>query len=413
MALFVYNLLLILLSPVLLLYLAWRLWKGKEDRSHWAERWGRLGETVSEDPRTPRFWVHAVSVGEVMAAAPVLRALRARFPGAFILLSTITPSGREVAQKQVPPADEVVYFPLDIPRVVRRALAAARPDAVLLMEWEIWPNFLVAARRCHPGGSSSAAVAVLNGRVSDRGLRRGGHASFFTRPGLDAVSLFAMQSEEDARRAALVGAEPDRIVTLGNTKFDEAVVPLSADQRAALRAELNIAPDAPVWVCGSTRPGEEAFLAQAATQFRKPFPYLFMIVAPRHLERADEAEGALRSVGMTVARRRSQEKRPPPPVPLPHGGRPSPAGRGRERTGYGRRFGFLLWLPLPQRGEGGGRGPSIHPPPGHLWRIGAGVRGGRCRLCWRVAAAVRRSERFPATGAGRSRRVRAAHEQPA
>ncbi len=181
MARLVYNLLLIVAAPLLLVYLRWRLAKGKEDRDRWRERWGRLPASIADDPHRPRFWVHAVSVGEVMAAVPVLRGLRARFPDALIVVSTITPSGRQVALEQVPPADDVVYFPLDFPSAVRRALDSARPDVVILMEWEIWPNFLAAAKR------RGAKVAVLNGRISDRGLRRGRRWAFFIGPGLAAV----------------------------------------------------------------------------------------------------------------------------------------------------------------------------------------------------------------------------------
>lgn len=302
--LFLYNLVLLALSPVLLAYLLWRLAKGKEDRERWGERWGALPTSVAANRGRPRFWVHAVSVGEVMAAAPVLRALRARFPDAHLLLSTITPSGREVALKQVPPADEVVYFPLDFPFTVQRALAAARPDAVLLMEWEIWPNFLDQAKR------AGAKIAVLNGRISDRGLRRGKKVVFFTRPGLDAVDLFAMQSDEDARRAVLVGTDKRRVRTLGNTKFDEAVTPLEDEERALLRAELGIPAGAPVWVCGSTRPGEEAILAEAFGAVRRVHPDLRLIVAPRHIERAEEVETVLRTAGLEVIRRSRQKQTP-------------------------------------------------------------------------------------------------------
>ena len=197
-SLILYNLLLFVLSPPLALYLLWRLARGKEDRERWAERWGGLPANVAENRGRPRFWVHAVSVGEVMAAAPVLRELRARFPDAFLLLSTITPSGREVALKQVPPADEVVYFPLDFPFAVRRALAAARPDLVLLLEWEIWPNFLTRAKR---GG---AKIAVLNGRVSDRGLRRGRRGGW--------LPLVPSRLPERSRR---VGEHPEKPINVG------------------------------------------------------------------------------------------------------------------------------------------------------------------------------------------------------
>lgn len=295
-----YNLLLWLFSPLIYVLLLHRLAKGKEDRDHWGQRWGQLPDEVTSDVRRPRFWVHAVSVGEVMAAVPVLRELRQRFPDAFILLSTTTPGGREVALKQVPPADVVVYYPLDFGFAIKRALRAARPDAVLLMEWEIWPNFLTQARRM------GAVVAVLNGRISDKGLRRGRKSGGLLRPGLNAVNRFAMQSEEDSRRAALVGADPARVVTLGNTKFDESSTPLTPEERTALRAELGIPEGAPVWVCGSTRPGEEEIIADAvaileqAPNLQHPW---YLIVAPRHLDRVDEVEAALRAGGLTPVRR--------------------------------------------------------------------------------------------------------------
>jgi 3-deoxy-D-manno-octulosonic-acid transferase len=304
LALLVYNLLLLLLSPLLLAFLLYRLAKGKEDAARWGERWGAYPAQVAADKRAFRFWVHAVSVGEVMAAAPVLRELRRRYPDALIVLSTTTPTGHEVAQKQVPPADEVVYYPLDFTFAVKRAVTVVRPNVVLLMEWEIWPNFLHAAK------AAGATVAVLNGRVSDKGLRRGGRATFFLKPGLDAVDRFVMQSEEDARRAALVGADPAKVLAVGNTKFDESAAMLTPDERAVLRGDLGIPDGAPVLVCGSTRNAapsdktdEEAFLAEAVAEVRKRFPDLRVIVAPRHLDRADAAAAPFRELGMTVARR--------------------------------------------------------------------------------------------------------------
>jgi 3-deoxy-D-manno-octulosonic-acid transferase len=280
----IYNLVILLLSPLLVLLLLWRRAKGKEPA--WAERWGKL-PTIPKGKELS-IWVHAVSVGEVMAAAPVLRELRKRHPEAHITLSTTTTGGREVALQRLE-ADRVVAFPLDAPWAVKKALAAVQPDLVLLMEWEIWPNFLVAAKR------RGAKIAVLNGRVSDKGLRRGLKMRWLLGEALKQVDLFAMQSDEDARRAVLVGAPAARMVTFGNTKFDEASTPLSEPERIALRAELGIPEGAPVWVCGSTRdgrdgiPDEEVLIAQAVAQVRARFPDLRLIVAPRHLERADVA----------------------------------------------------------------------------------------------------------------------------
>jgi 3-deoxy-D-manno-octulosonic-acid transferase len=261
-----------------------------------------------------------------MAAVPVLRELRKRYPEAYILLSTTTIGGREVAQRQQPPADSVVYYPLDTPFAVRRALATVRPDVVVLMEWEIWSNFLTTAKR------KGAKIAVINGRISDKGLRRGRKASVLTRPGLAVVDLFAMQSEEDARRAVLVGAEAEKVQTFGNTKFDESLVPLTDSERTALRADLGIPEGVPVLIAGSTRddvdkdqPNEEFLIGQAASLVREQFPDLFLIVAPRHLERADEAVAALEKTGWRVVRRSHPRPLPSPPGSLS----PPSTSRGR------------------------------------------------------------------------------------
>lgn len=286
-----YNLLLILLFPLLLPWLLWRRAKGKEDAARWGERWGAYPDLAAPG-KTPRIWLHAVSVGETMAAAAVLRALRERFPDAHILLTTITVTGQEVAAKR-PEADTVLYFPLDFPWAARRALDRARPDLVLLMEGEIWPNFLVAARR---GG---ARIAVVNGRLSDRKLPQWRRIAPLIAGGLRAVDRFAMQSDEDARRIVSLGVDPQRVGVLGNTKFDESSVPLDAPARAALRRDLGIPAAAPVLVCGSTREStvggedEEALVARAVLRIRERFPELHLVVAPRHVERADAVVAAL------------------------------------------------------------------------------------------------------------------------
>ena len=304
MALFFYNLLLLLLSPLLAAFYAARFLQRKEDAVHWRERWGVYPGAIASDPRPLRFWVHAVSVGEVMAAAPVLRELRARHPDALLVLSVTTVGGRAVAQSQIPPADYVIYFPLDFPRVVRRALAAVRPAVLILMEWEIWNNLLAAAKH---GG---ATVAVINGRISDTGLRRGRWFSALLAPGLGAVDVFAMQSAEDARRAETVGAAPHKITAVGNTKFDEGAAMLTADERADLRRDFGIPAGAPVWICGSTRDApsaadvpEEAMIVEAFATVRERVPGLVLMVAPRHLERAGAVERILAGAGVGVVRR--------------------------------------------------------------------------------------------------------------
>ncbi len=296
----VYNLTLLALAPILVFLLLWRRFRGKEPA--WAERWGNLTPIARNKPC---FWVHAVSVGEVMAATPVLRELRKRHPDATIVLSTTTTGGREVALQR-PEADRVIAFPLDAPWVVKKSLDTVQPDLILLMEWEIWPNFLFEAKK------QGAKVAVLNGRVSDKGLRRGLKTRWLLQGALNMVDLFVMQSEEDARRAVLVGAPTNRVQVFGNTKFDEASTPLSDTERKSLRAEVGVPESAPVWVCGSTRdgkdgiPDEEILIFEAAQKVRERFPELILIVAPRHLERADIAASHLGS----PARRSKKETGP-------------------------------------------------------------------------------------------------------
>ena len=287
----IYNLLLFFLSPLLLAYYLFRLATGKEDTGRWRERFGYFPRLTGTRVQKS-FWVHAVSVGEVMAAKPILRELRQRYPEAFLLLTTTTRGGREVAQG-VAEASAVAYFPLDFPWAVSRALRAIQPNAVLLMEWEIWPNFLAAAKK------QGAKVMVLNGRISDKGLRRGLKAQALMKSGLGRVDLFAMQSGEDVRRAGLVGAPLERVQVFGNTKFDESATMLSAEERIKLRDELGIPQDAPVWICGSTRdgkegiPDEELLVAEAAKRVRERFSGLVLIVAPRHLERVEAVKAHL------------------------------------------------------------------------------------------------------------------------
>lgn len=316
LALFFYNLALLLLSPVVLLVYAYRLWRGKESFTHFGERFGVFPKAIASDPRRPRFWVHAVSVGEVMASVPVLRELRSRHPGALLVLSTTTIGGREVAARQIPPADFVVSFPLDFSLVVASALRTVRPDALLLMEWEIWPNLLSESKR------RGVSVAVVNTRVSDSGLKRGTSAKWLLSSALRTVDVFAAQSAEDARRAIAVGAPESRVHTVGNTKFDETVGVLSPAERADLRRDFGIAGDVPVWICGSTRdapdaadPAEETFIVEAFAQLLTTLPNLRLIIAPRHLERAGAVAQIFADRGFAV-RRRSQPNADDAPVLL-------------------------------------------------------------------------------------------------
>ncbi|MGQ9523740.1 MAG: 3-deoxy-D-manno-octulosonic acid transferase [Armatimonadota bacterium] len=290
---YTYNFLLFLLSPILLIYAIARGIRGKE--ACWAERLGFV--RVPGLQGRPRIWIHAVSAGEVAAAVPVIRELMSRNSDAAVFVSTITRAGREMAVKLCSETALVFYFPIDTPWSARRALAAVRPDVVVLLEAEIWPNFLFQASR------HRIPVIVVNGRISDKGFRHAKLAGPFLRWGLRSVAFFGMQTQLDAQRITAMGADPDRVCVLGNTKFDQETTSLPPDEVRCLRASLQIAERELVLVAGSTRPGEEEVLLEAYARLLNTFPNLRMILAPRHLERTQEVEALIRRYGFTPVRR--------------------------------------------------------------------------------------------------------------
>ncbi|GIV15203.1 MAG: 3-deoxy-D-manno-octulosonic acid transferase [Armatimonadota bacterium] len=286
----VYNLFLILTSPLWLMYLLWRIVVRGKSREGWAQRLGGL-------PLPPQgrktIWVHAVSVGEVIAALPLLQALRAEFPEHHLLLTTLTPTGNATARQHLGKlVDAVGYLPVDLPFAVGRALRRVRPDALIVMETELWPNLLMMAY--HQG----TRTLIANGRLSDRSLPTYRRFRWFFAQVLRCVDAICAQSEEDAKRFCSIGAPPDRVHIMGNTKFDQAAVGAQEVDADSLRRELGLPHDAPVLVIGSSRaPEEENLIASAYHRLRERFPNLCIVWAPRHVERADAVVEALKAKG--------------------------------------------------------------------------------------------------------------------
>lgn len=258
-----------------------------------AQRLGRLGERL---PPEPRCWIHAVSVGESAAAVPLVEGIRARWPELGIVVSTITPTGARIVGDRLAGTATHRYFPIDLPGPVRRALDAARPRFFIAIETELWPNFLRAlARRGIP-------AMIANGRISDRSFRRYRWVRGLMRRVLANVSVFAMQTEEDARRIIALGAPPSRVVVTGNLKSDLVPEP-AGDDPAAWRERLRLGADTRLWIAGSTHRGEEAVVLDAFLRARTRCPDLALLLAPRHPERAGEVEELIRERGLTAARR--------------------------------------------------------------------------------------------------------------
>ncbi len=247
--------------------------------------------------RPPRIWLHAVSVGETMAACAILDAIRAQLPGAKVIVSTATDAAQHTARRLLSKADDFVYYPLDAPLCVRRALNAVRPDIFLTVETELWPNFL------HLAKQRGIATMLVNGRFSDNALKTSRALGPFWHWMMHNVDLFAMRSQTDFDRAAALGAPPDRLRLTGDCKLDQPVRLLSELEVGQLRDELALDRHAPVLLAGSTHAGEEQQLAVAWTRLRRQHPAARLVLAPRHTDRIEQVEQQLAGAGYATVRR--------------------------------------------------------------------------------------------------------------
>jgi 3-deoxy-D-manno-octulosonic-acid transferase len=259
------------------------------------ERLGRIPRRLVAQPARPTIWIHAVSVGEVLAISGLATELTKRFSQHRVVISTTTDTGQKLARTRFD-EENVFYFPLDFAFAIRPYLRLLQPKLVVIAETEFWPNFL---RLAHDSG---ARIAVVNGRISDRswpGYRR------FRRllsGVLQRVDLFLTQTAEDARRLVEIGAPPELVRATGNLKFD-VPAPAAPPIIASLRAAFQQAQTGPVIVCGSTVEGEEPLLLQAFINILASHPRAVMVLAPRHPERFDEVAELLNQLGIRFWRR--------------------------------------------------------------------------------------------------------------
>ncbi|MHB1231482.1 MAG: lipid IV(A) 3-deoxy-D-manno-octulosonic acid transferase [Burkholderiales bacterium] len=277
-----YSLILYLLLPFIPLRLLWRARKQRAYLRHWPERFGWYPAA----PRSAVIWIHAVSVGETRACAPLIDALQARYPQHKILLTHMTPTGRETGRSLFGTRVMQAYLPYDYPRAMQRFLTCFKPMLGLLMETELWPN-LVAA--CQQGG---VPLALINARLSEKSAR--GYARFagLTRDTLRALPLICAQTSADAERFMQLGAR--QVSVTGNLKFDVAPPP---DSRQ-LHALFNDA--RPVLLAASTREGEEALILDALTT---GIPGLLLVIVPRHPQRFDAVAALLAARHIPFQRR--------------------------------------------------------------------------------------------------------------
>ena len=281
----------LLLLPVFLL----RSLAGKETFKHLRERFGGSHQSLDLDPPPGSIWIHAASVGEVQVARLLITRLRERIPERRIILSVTTPTGRSVAKKSIGrDIADLFYFPLDFRFAARRALRRIRPVMFIAIETEIWPQFL---RECRRFGIH---YGIVNGRISRKSFGRYRLIRPLLAPGLSGMSFLFMQSEEEAKRIRALGGPAHRIRITGNLKSDFSP---SEPERNRLRKYFGLGDEGPVFVAGSTAPGEERILLRAFRETRERIPQLRLILAPRHPERFDEVFQLLQKEGIPALRR--------------------------------------------------------------------------------------------------------------
>lgn len=295
MIILLYELALILFF---LIYLPGALLRRRLPHAGWSMRLGRYPkEVLVALAGKPSIWVHAVSVGEVIASQPLVETLLQLEPATPLVLSTVTPGGYEVAAKRFGSRVTRIFFPLDFRGCVRSALDKLKPKILILMESELWPTVIREAKQ------RSIPVAVVNGRISARTFERSWRVRSWMRPMLHSVDQFLMQSREDADRLIELGALAQRIQVTGSLKWDASIGARPSDESLKQLSEhLGIQPGQTILIGGSTHRGEEAQLLKAFQVVLKSNSRARLILAPRHLERLDEVEALIRSSGLSSAR---------------------------------------------------------------------------------------------------------------
>ena len=308
----IYNLMLWLASPLLIPWLAYRALRG---------RLAGLGQRLGFVPRgsangplpygrgsdKPCVWFHAVSLGEVKAAGVLVKELKSRVPGVRIVMTTSTRTGWEAARRLLPPGDSVLFPPLDLPWVCRRFLRRIRPNALVVLETELWPNLFREAKR------RGIPLGVANGRISDKAFPRYRASRFLWRQVLALPDVLFVQTARDAERFLALGAPPEKVRLAGNLKF--AIRPASMPIVETLRAMIRASGSGPVLVAGSTMPGEEYYLLETFRELAQEFPRLWMILAPRHPERFLPVAEEVRRMGIPLQLRSELQGHTTPSFP--------------------------------------------------------------------------------------------------
>ncbi|WP_312228175.1 lipid IV(A) 3-deoxy-D-manno-octulosonic acid transferase [Pseudescherichia sp.] len=290
-----YTTLFYLIQPLIWLRLWVRGRKAPAYRKRWGERYGYYKQPL----KPGGILMHSVSVGETLAAIPLVRALRHRYPDLPITVTTMTPTGSERVLSAFGNDVQHVYLPYDLPDALNRFLNAVDPKLVLVMETELWPNLIAALHK------RQIPLVIANARLSARSAKGYARLGDFIRTLLRRITLIAAQNEEDGERFIALGAKRNQLTVTGSLKFDISVTPQLASRAVTLRRQW--APHRPVWIATSTHEGEESAVIEAHRTLLREFPNLLLILVPRHPERFPDAINLVRQAGLSYITRSSGE----------------------------------------------------------------------------------------------------------
>ncbi len=277
------------------LRLFWLGFKNHEYRSRWNERFGIFSWSKKSKPV---IWIHAVSVGEVKAATPIIHNLLSQYPQYSILVTTVTPTGFQTVRELFSNEISHLYLPYDLPVAVRKFIEKIKPELIITMETEIWPNLF------HLCNEKHIPVLLVNARLSEKSAKRYRLVFGLMRETLTNISLIAAQTIRDADRFISFGINKDNVVVTGNLKFDINIPPSVSEQSESLKRYFSV--NRPLWIAASTQEGEDEIILDAHLQVLKKFPEAILIIAPRHPERTGQIESLCQERDLTYIKRTAQ-----------------------------------------------------------------------------------------------------------
>ncbi len=270
-----YSIVLYLLAPLVVFRLFWLGFRNPDYRSRWTERFGFPDKIISHDKM---IWLHAVSVGEVQAARPLVNALLEEYPDFRILITTMTPTGADCVRQYFADTVEHFYLPYDLPMSVKRFLSIIDPIILIVMETELWPNLF------HYCQENNVPVVVVNARMSERSAKAYRRLSSLTQSTLKNISLIIAQGQKDAERLIALGADREKVKVTGNLKFDINFPHSVSEQAQAIRRYLSV--NRPVWIAASTHEGEERIILDSFAKILEKQSRCLLVIVPRHPERS-------------------------------------------------------------------------------------------------------------------------------